>query len=283
MATRSAWTRPGFLAAGIFLALVAVLATITALNRGNGHTGRPAAAGPTPRTAMSPPSATAPSQSTGCAPNGTAQTAPAAATSASTSASQAAPTATPSTAPTATPSAARTATPSAVPTTTPSDVPWTLYKGVAVPMSKTDGPLLVSGDVARCYADAPLGAVIAAWQFVTRAVCGDDWRSVVAQEAVPGPDANAFVAAHQSGRVQCGGSSGGGHVQLAGFSVVGYSPQLAVVQLAERSPQNALAAMSVTMRWQDGDWKVAFQPGGAMAAGWHPIDNLDGLIPWTGV
>lgn len=208
------------------------------------HGGSGTAAAPRPRrTAAASPSATAPASTGACSLPGTARAVPAAA---------------------------------------PPGVSWHIYDTVALPFSPAAGPQVVTGDVARCYAHTPDGALLAAVQIAVRYVLAPGWRAVLAQQVVPGPGASAYAALRaQDPSVNT--TQPGQYGQIAGFQFVTYTPAVAVMQIVSRLPGGALQMTTMTTQWSGTDWRLALHADGTPGGNVQQLSSLDGFIPWGGV
>ena len=168
-----------------------------------------------------------------------------------------------------------------VPQAAPAGIAWSLFDTVALPSSPSAGPLQVRGDVAACYAHTPTGALIAAAQISTRALLAEDWRAVVAAGVVADGGARAYAA--DRARVSVGPATAGDFGQIAAFQFASYTSGQASIQLVARFPNGALQAVTYTVRWSGGDWKLQLLPNGAMSANAQVLPNLIGFIPFGGV
>ncbi|NVI92054.1 hypothetical protein [Actinomadura sp. BRA 177] len=67
-----------------------------------------------------------------------------------------------------------------------------------------------------------------------------------------------------------------------GFRWLGYSPEVASVDLLSAGPGDSdvtvRAVTRLQLRWQDGDWRVVAPPGGTWAGTAAPIRSLDGYV-----
>jgi hypothetical protein len=156
---------------------------------------------------------------------------------------------------------------------------------MVVPVSPTAGPLVIQGDVARCYAQTPMGALLAAAQISARIMYSDQWQQVVEQQVLPGPGREAFVRKGGGTRPSELPASGGGLGQLAGFKFVTYSPQATVLELVTRFSGGQYMATTLTVRWHGGDWRLELQPDGSPATSPRLVSALEeqGYVPWGGV
>lgn len=174
-----------------------------------------------------------------------------------------------------------------VPESPPSGVTWQLYQSVALPYSASAGPAVTQGDVARCYAHDPAGALLAATQIGVRYLLAGNWRAVLAEQVMPG----AGPAAYTRLRLQAGGSAGqpggsgqpGGYGQFAAFQFVTYSPQTAVIELVSRFSDGSMQQVTETVVWSGGDWKLVLQPDGSAAPNAQQVPNVVGYVAWGGV
>lgn len=167
-----------------------------------------------------------------------------------------------------------------VPQSAPPQVNWSLYKTVALPASRAAGPLINEGDVARCYAHTPTGALIAATQISLRVSAADDYVRVITTQVAPGPGRDKMLGLRDQAptlRVTPGEAA-----QIAGFRFIAFTPQTAVVQLANRGPSGGMGVFTITVVW-DGDWKLLAQPDGQAGPPPARISSLHGYVPWGGV
>lgn len=162
--------------------------------------------------------------------------------------------------------------------TKPPTVKWMKVGIAMVPTTPTDGPMSMDGPVWSCYSHTPIGAAVAAHVILAH-MSDSDWRDVAARQLVPGPGRNAFVA----GRSFVTNADAPGHAAAtyAGFTVSSYQSDSATVWMLLKQPQGQLAATSVSMRWTDGDWKVAPRTDGSL---YSPLDetvnSTAGFIMW---
>jgi hypothetical protein len=159
-------------------------------------------------------------------------------------------------------------------------VTWQLFAGVPLPYSATAGPSLVDGPVHAGFERSQAGALLAAAHLGTRYLLtpSPGWRDVVARQVLPGPGRDAYVRLRAS---VDDAASPGGHGQPAGFRVVAFTPDVAVVQEAIRFPQSGvLQVTSTTLRWVGGDWRLQLQPDGSTSPTAQQVPDLDGFVVW---
>ncbi|MEU5959212.1 hypothetical protein [Streptomyces sp. NPDC047525] len=177
---------------------------------------------------------------------------------------------------------AMSSSPSKVPAVAPEGVTWELIEGFAVPESKTSGPAKIEGDVARCYAHTPTGALTAAVQITVRNLTADDWKSIAEKQAV-GDGRQNYIDKRAKFEKEEGDTPADpsrSNAQISGFKFVTYSAETAVIDLVWQAKGGQLSAGTVTMKWHGGDWKneIALNP-----APGGPIDDMSGYAAWGGV
>ncbi|MFI1562838.1 hypothetical protein ACH4ZX_07145 [Streptomyces sp. NPDC020490] len=168
-------------------------------------------------------------------------------------------------------------------TAPPEGVSWEMFKGVAVPVSSVLGPTRTTGDIARCYAHNPAGALLAALQIGVRIPLATRWKAVVGEQAY-GDGRDGYVRARTERDAERGRrspSEPGELLQPAGFRFDSYSDRQAVVSLAYRQPGGTLIqASTVTVRWHggsDGDWRYELSRSPGL---YRRLGNLKGYTLW---
>lgn len=166
------------------------------------------------------------------------------------------------------------------PTSTPKDVTWQLIKGDALPASPSAGPGKIEGPIARCYAHTPLGALIAASQIGDRLGLASNREAIqiLKQQAIPGPGVDNDLRMLAGPEMGDGSSDG----QLAGFQFVDYTPDTAVINLANRMNNGTFNVATFTVKWLDGDWKIQIQASGADSSSVSQVASLAGYVTWSG-
>ncbi|MFJ8751502.1 hypothetical protein ACIREO_19545 [Streptomyces sp. NPDC102441] len=147
------------------------------------------------------------------------------------------------------------------PTTTPADLQWRKLVAIMVPTSPTAGPLHTETSAWWCFAHTPTGAVLAA-HIIPVQLSGTAWRSTAEQQIVPGGPRDTFVTGKAKAEARDLEESPVG--RFMGFSLASYSADSATVRLLLTNPSGGYLSTSVTMRWQDGDWKVVPYDDGAL-------------------
>lgn len=169
-----------------------------------------------------------------------------------------------------------------VPTAAPPGVRWELFQAIALPTSATAGPLVQHGERRSCYAHTPVGAMIAALQISARLTYSSQWRVILDQQVVDGPGKTALARE----RASTGASPplpAGEVAQVAGFRFITYSADTAVISLLLRLAPSTYAESTLTVKWQDGDWRLELQPDGSPDIAGPQRSSLEGYVAWGGV
>lgn len=175
-------------------------------------------------------------------------------------------------------------TTTALPDLAPKGVTWELFRTMALPSSKASGPAVIEGDVARCYAHTPTGALLAAAQISTRSALAEDWQTVMKRQAYGdalGELMKKRAAAEK--KAPAPDPEPGELGQLAGFRFVTYSKTFAVIELVTRFNQpEFLQVSTVTLRWSPkaDDWQYEVSHAHAQP---KSVDSLAGYVKWGGV
>lgn len=165
-----------------------------------------------------------------------------------------------------------------VPRKAPAGVFWKRFKGVAVPFSPSAGPMTVQGEVARCYTHTPSGALMAAVQIRVRLERAAGWQKILRQQVASDAGKATYAQTRGSHQVVPAAEA----AQIAGFRIVSYTTQNAVIGTVSRDPaRGGHTAMTTTVRW-DGDWKLVLTPQGSAASVLRADDSLSGYVRWGG-
>jgi len=158
-------------------------------------------------------------------------------------------------------------------------VEWELVGTVAVPVDPAVGPGVIDDDGFRsCFAHTAEGALFAAVNYV--ALSSDPrlqpsvWRLL---EDGPIRDQTKAESSEETAQPSSN------RLQVAGFKVLSYSGDRAVIDVAWQvsSPASGLMSMPIEFVWLQGDWYLATTNSGLPYAP-SPIENLGGYIPWSG-
>jgi hypothetical protein len=164
-------------------------------------------------------------------------------------------------------------------TSAPRDVSWARFRGLALPSSKTAGPFVIDGPLVRNYEHTPTGALIAATQISARYLITPDggWRQVLDKQVMPGPGRDTYTRL----RAQLTDAAPtSGFAQFAGFRFITYTPDVAVISLANRAATGATTVTTTTVHWSGGDWRVEIAPSGLAQP--QAVTDLAGYVPWSG-
>ena len=157
---------------------------------------------------------------------------------------------------------------------------WDLLGTMAVPNDpSTAGPGTVGKDGLRsCFAQSPTGALYATANIWASSFNGYA-KQVYLELSADSPSRDKAVQAIKEGKDVSGGTSP--KVQIAGFMIHSYTPETAIVELAFESKDGGYGALSTSLLWEDGDWKMDIPPAGGGAV--RQVSDLSSFIPWAGV
>lgn len=157
---------------------------------------------------------------------------------------------------------------------------WELLGSMAVPTDPaTVGPGKVGKDGLRsCFAQSPTGALCSTANIWASSFNGFA-KQVYLELAADSPSRDKAVQAIETGQNVGGGTSP--KVQIAGFIIHSYTPEAAVVELAIKSADGGYGALSTSLLWEDGDWKLDIPPAGGGAV--RQLSDLSSFVPWAGV
>ncbi|QQQ64350.1 hypothetical protein [Paenarthrobacter ureafaciens] len=157
---------------------------------------------------------------------------------------------------------------------------WELVGTMAVPTDPSKaGPGTVSKDGLRsCFAQSPTGALYATAN-IWAGLFNGHAKQVYIELTADSPTRDRAVKAIEEGKEVGGGSSP--KLQIAGFSVHSYTPTAAVVELAFESADGGYGALSTSLLWEDGDWKLDMPAAGGGTV--QQISDLSSFIPWAGI
>ena len=154
---------------------------------------------------------------------------------------------------------------------------WELVGTMAAPTDPQIGPGKTDArGIRSCFAHTPKGALYAAVNLWALGSDPSKERAIAEQLAAKGPGREAGMKAPQT---QAPASAV--KIQIAGFNV-SYTANQAVVDLAFKADNGALASVRTTLLWQDGDWKGVVADNGAPLEEPRQVRDLSGFIPWSG-
>lgn len=156
---------------------------------------------------------------------------------------------------------------------------WELVGTMAVPTDpSTAGPGTAGKDGLRsCFAQSPTGALYATANIWAASFNGYA-KQVYLELAADSSTRDKAVKAINEGKDVGGGSSP--KLQIAGFIIHSYTPTAAVVELAFKTADGGYGALSTSLLWEAGDWKLDMPAAGGGTV--RQISDLSSFIPWAG-
>lgn len=130
----------------------------------------------------------------------------------------------------------------------PSDFTWAATSdGPRYPVSRTYGPTVQVGHTGQCFAHNPTGAAMAA-------IAGLHAQS---DSQAPESERRALMSSRLSSQPLDTPSTERVDSQVYGYTIQGYSPERATVQVAVlyRSPNHIVVRFTIRMVWESGDWR----------------------------
>lgn len=146
-----------------------------------------------------------------------------------------------------------------------------------MPTTEDHGPGEVEGNLRVCFSQTPTGAVVAAFNIAAQVSTPEFAEAAYEEFLASGPGREAVLDTFQP-RVDEGDLS----VQFAGFQVMEFTEERAVIDVAVRGSNGVILSTPVELVWEGGDWKVQTQPNGQPLIAPRPIPSLAGYIEWAG-
>lgn len=244
---RSPFTRPGFIAAGLVLAVIVVAGVVIGIANMTGDdpaTDPPASTSSDPDThpptSQSPPPAD--TETSVCGLEGS-------------------------------------VTETAQLTTAPDVDEWAYQGTTAYPISAQFGPAEATDDGVRyCFQQSPEGALLAASNALVQGAdpsSNDEW---IARFLAEGPYRDQIIDETASSSDD---ASDGVRLQIAGFRLLNYDGSSARVDIAVNGSadgQSIVGSYIYELVWQEGDWKLAADTPTPFE--FATIPDLSGYIPW---
>lgn len=167
-----------------------------------------------------------------------------------------------------------------LPKAAPEDIDWRMIGVVRVPVSAAAGPTHDDGTPWWCFAHTATGAVLAA-HVITAQMGESGWRTVAAEQLVPGQPRDMFVFRRSTvgDSVSANTTDTSAVSTYVGFSVPSYTGSTARVNLLMRTTQG-YAATTVNLRWDKGDWKIVPFSDGSLYAQVQSVQNTRGYLLW---
>lgn len=155
---------------------------------------------------------------------------------------------------------------------------WELVGTTAAPSVKGHGPGEIEDDGFRyCYSHTPTGALLAAANVTAMGSDPDLLPKVAEHLFAEGPGRDIVLS-----ETPPGNAGGGVRVQIAGYRLLDYSGDSATVDIAVRGSNGALGGQVYDLTWEEGDWKVQVAPDGQLPTGLVVLPDLTGYILWAG-
>lgn len=160
----------------------------------------------------------------------------------------------------------------------PGDVTWQQVGLGALPFSASAGPRTVTGGVPSGFTHDQSGALLAASQILGRlswaATTPAEMRAVAQQMTAPSAQAAAALT--------YGPPDDPALIpQLAGYQILTYTPQAAVINLALRF-HATVRVVPAALAWTGGDWRLSGAPGPLAQSSWAAVDDLTGYVLFSG-
>lgn len=165
----------------------------------------------------------------------------------------------------------------------PTSVIWRFEGGLMVPTKQTIGPGGRDGDgVSSCFAHSPIGAVFAAMHTLAQVRDESIAAEVLERRMAANPGRTRALAEARANRRNPTPGRAQTDLQFAGFKIVDYTPARAVISLAVQTDVEHIGGMAVTLRWVDGDWKIALRSDGSISGDPDVLSALDGYVRFRG-
>lgn len=165
----------------------------------------------------------------------------------------------------------------------PTSVVWKFEGGMLVPTKGTIGPGGRDGNgVVACYAHSPIGAVFAAMNTLAQVRDESVAAEVLEKRMAAGPGRTKALAEARANRQNPTPGRAQADVQFVGFKIVDYTPARTVISLAVQTDVEHIGGMAVTLRWVDGDWKIALRSDGSISGDPDVLSALDGYVRFRG-
>lgn len=164
-------------------------------------------------------------------------------------------------------------------TDTPSGTDWETVGTMPAPSLEEAGPGVTDDEgVRQCYARSPEGALVAAANVLAM---GTDPDLAYPMNDVVLAEGDGREAALAELEEQGLGDSGDMRTEVAGFNLLGYSPDHARVDLAMESSTGMFASVTTDLVWEEGDWKVRLNTEGQPIIPVAQISDASGYIDWS--
>lgn len=154
---------------------------------------------------------------------------------------------------------------------------WELVGRIAVPTTEEHGPGAVEDGLRVCYSQTPAGAVVAAFNIVGQVSNPEIALSAYEEFLANGPGREAALEAYQ----ETTGSTDVS-VQFAGFQVLDFDEERALIDVVARGSNGVILSTPVELVWEAGDWRLALQDNGQPLIAPRTVPSLAGYVEWAG-
>jgi hypothetical protein len=163
-----------------------------------------------------------------------------------------------------------------VPTTAPT-AKWRLVNKFAAPSSSTFGPDTTSHGAHVCFAHNPTGALFAAANYLADSSNPDLSKAILVEQRIYVNDDSKLAEDGDDDAAPT-------NLQVSGFRVEDATTDRVSVNVVVRSTEGPNAgqnyALTLTLGWQAGDWRVIVPDNGQPPT--SAISSLAGFTPWSG-
>jgi hypothetical protein len=142
------------------------------------------------------------------------------------------------------------------------------------------GPGKVSDEGLRtCFAHDPTGALFAAvnWFGMTSDV--ESMTAALEEITAPGPGRDKLAGLLETDPTSVLGKGG---YQVAGFTFLSYTGDVAMLNLALDIAGTGQASLTATLEWSGDDWLLQLPADGEIGSSIKPLSSLAGYVPWSG-
>lgn len=167
------------------------------------------------------------------------------------------------------------------PKVAPPAVTWQFDDDMLIPLQVDAGPAKTDRTGVRsCFAHSPTGSVLAAMVLLGQIRNPDLTEDVLLTRVMAGPGRNRALAEFRNPSTP----HEPGTVQFAGFKVLVYESNRAILQIAVQANSRDFAALQVTMRWTGRDWMAQLYEDGTFNGEVAPdvLASLDSYVRFRG-
>jgi hypothetical protein len=154
---------------------------------------------------------------------------------------------------------------------------WRTVGRVDAPFDTTAGPILDGFDVQRCYARTPVGALLAATNFMARVTEPVALEQAISALTADTAGQDVLLGLLEENPTAVTGSGAG--YELAGYTFLAVGMDTTVVSVVVRAGNGGMVAVPVTLVWDEGTWLVQLPDNGNLPG--SPVQTLTGFVPWS--